>query len=438
LIGRDDIVGKRLLEVRPDINPRFLEILEEVRSSGRSRVSQEAPIVVGKAPDDLGCERWLDCIHQPIPDPDGTVRRVFVEGYDVTARKLAREQLEDSETRTRLALQATGAGVWEWSLDDNRFIYSARAREICGFPPQGEVTFDMVVAATHPEDYPFTSAQARRALDPALRDRTPYRYRLVRPDGTIRHVAAYGEVVFTDRDGEVKAQRYIGTLIDITEQHDAEERLLLLAREVDHRANNLLAVVQSAVALSQADTAKDLKTLISGRVQALAKAHQLLAEGRWQATSLRRLLEEELSAFVLGDPDRIAIVGEDRALSPPQAQAVAMCIHELATNAAKHGALSRPGGRVHIQIAPSMDGGDQITWTERGGPPVQAPSRRGFGSSILKLGTGQGAGSAVLDWRPEGLVCELELAARPQGRDVASAGRRPERSSSRRRNTTSV
>src|SRR6185312_11082276 len=130
---------------------------------------------------------------------------------------------------------------------------------------------------------------------------------------------------------------------DITERRESEERLRLLAREVDHRANNLLAVVQGAIALSSAETPAALKEVLIGRISALARAHQLLAGGRWTGADLRRLVEDELRPYA-GD-QRVRIDGEPYALSPAAAQGVAMAVHELATNAVKHGALSTPGGR---------------------------------------------------------------------------------------------
>jgi two-component sensor histidine kinase len=156
--------------------------------------------------------------------------------------------------------------------------------------------------------------------------------------------------------------------MDVTERKRTEERARLLAREVDHRANNLLAVVQSVVHLSTATTTEALKHVLLGRIAALGRAHQLLSEARWQSANLRRLVEEELLPFRLGETARYAILGEDVALPPAAAQGVAMALHELATNASKYGAFSEPTGRVEVSWSRNGTGSLTIRWRETGGP----------------------------------------------------------------------
>jgi len=202
--------------------------------------------------------------------------------------------------------------------------------------------------------------------------------------------------------------RWFGMVRDITDRRESEERLRLLAREVDHRANNLLAVVQGAIALSSAETPAALKEVLIGRVSALARAHQLLAGGRWTGADLRRLVEDELRPYA---GERVRIDGEPYALSPAAAQGVAMAVHELATNAVKHGALSTPAGRVEVSwtqgagSAPAV-----ITWREAGGPMVREPARRGLGMNVLDRALkGATGGRTRIDWDPRGLVCELWL-----------------------------
>jgi PAS domain S-box-containing protein len=169
----------------------------------------------------------------PLRDADGHVNRWFGTNTDISSlaearRKVAESEVErrDYEARLKLATETAGVGVWEWRLDTNEMIYSPRAKAICGFPAEAPVTYEMVAAATHPDDFPWTSAQARRALDPAVRDRSLYEYRVVRPSGEERWVLAAGEAVFERQDGVEVATRYVGTLIDMTDQRQAGERLL--------------------------------------------------------------------------------------------------------------------------------------------------------------------------------------------------------------------
>jgi two-component sensor histidine kinase len=205
--------------------------------------------------------------------------------------------------------------------------------------------------------------------------------------------------------------RWFGLVRDITERRENEERLTLLAREVDHRANNLLAVVQGAITLSNAETPAALKAVLLGRVSALARAHQLLAGGRWIGADLRRLVEEELHPYVSDDETRVVIDGEPYALSPGVAQGVAMAVHELATNAVKHGALSTPSGRVTVSWTPATDTAPAlIVWRESGGPRVRPPTRRGLGTNLLERALkGASGGRTEIEWAPQGLICRLWL-----------------------------
>lgn len=321
--------------------------------------------------------------------------------------------LRDSQERLDRATAAAHVGVWEWRLDTDEMFYSDEAKRICGFALDGAVTLKMVQAVTHPDDLPITLGQSQRARDPSVREESPYEYRVVRPNGEQRWVHVRGRAVFElGKDGCFAATRYVGTMQDVTARKVDEERLRLLAREVDHRANNLLAVVQGTVALSEADDPQALKRVISGRVNALARAHQLLAQARWEGADLRRLVEEELLAFSLGDEARVAIHGPSVALAPAAAQSVAMALHELATNAAKYGALSAPRGRVEVSWDRADDGALTIGWRETGGPQVRKPQRKGLGTTLLSRAlSGPIRGGSTLDWRPEGLVCELTLPA---------------------------
>ena len=222
-----------------------------------------------------------------------------------------------------------------------------------------------------------------------------------------RWLLVRADIVF-DRNGE--AEGAIGVIIDITERKRAEERVRLLAREVDHRANNLLTVIEGIVTLAHEADADALKAAIIGRIEALAGAHRLMAASRWQSANLRRLLEQELNAYRLGRAGRVSLDGPEVSLGPEQAQTLAMVFHELATNAAKYGALSVAEGRVEIVWDFSDQGLLNICWRESGGPPVQPPTRRGFGTTLITRALADTLGAhAEIDWRRKGLVCEIAL-----------------------------
>src|SRR3954452_5188934 len=188
------------------------------------------------------------------------------------------------------------------------------------------------------------------------------------------------------------------------------ERQTILAREVDHRAKNALAVVQSIVRLTRAADMKNYVSAVEGRITALARAHTLLSDARWEGAHLARLVDEELAPYRGEWGERITTAGPDTVLQPASAQAIALALHELATNAAKHGALSTSSGQLHLtwEVEPNLT----IRWRESGGPRTEAPAVQGFGTRVIAatLG-GQFGGSAKFDWRPEGLECTLTMSA---------------------------
>ncbi|WP_160000567.1 HWE histidine kinase domain-containing protein, partial [Roseomonas sp. 18066] len=215
--------------------------------------------------------------------------------------------------------------------------------------------------------------------------------------------------------------------MDITARKRAEEERLLLAREVDHRAKNVLTLVQAALRLTPKEDAAAYTSAVEGRVMALARAHTLLAEAYWTGAELRALLEGELTAFLAPldgqDMPQVTLEGPPVMLPPAAAQGVSMVLHELATNATKHGALSRPGGRVAVSWQLQEAAGRlALCWSEAGGPPVEAPpQRQGFGSRMVEATIRRQLGGVVRrQWRREGLECELELPLRqPDRRDAA-------------------
>ena len=196
---------------------------------------------------------------------------------------------------------------------------------------------------------------------------------------------------------------------DITEQRRNQEQIATLAREAEHRSKNLLATVQAAVNLSQADTSEALKLAIKGRVEALANVHSLFAKTRWVGAELSAIASQELSPYSEKHSRSLRMVGPSVLLEPDAAQVVAIALHELATNAAKYGALSVAGGQIDLRWSHKADGGLNLRWQETGGPAVQKPSRKGFGVRVIERMTAQLKGKTHFDWGTEGLVCEITL-----------------------------
>jgi PAS domain S-box-containing protein len=197
---------------------------------------------------------------------------------------------------------------------------------------------------------------------------------------------------------------------DITERKRTEAQIVNLAREAEHRTKNILATVQATVRLSHSNTPDDLKELIEGRINALAKVHTLFVQSRWTGAELHNLVTQELLPYRDDKETRVRINGPAIMLEPNMAQMVAISVHELATNAAKYGSLSAADGSVEIAWSCTADGRLNLRWTESGGPAVAPPTHRGFGTRILeKIVGGQLGGQVRFDWRDQGLICEIAL-----------------------------
>jgi two-component sensor histidine kinase len=203
----------------------------------------------------------------------------------------------------------------------------------------------------------------------------------------------------------------------ITERKRAEDRQRLLSAEVDHRAKNLLAMIQAMILLTKgaARSVDGFAKTIIGRLHALGRAHDLLARDRWTVASLRDIITNEAQTFG-ADGARLSVVGDDVYLPPRAAQTLSLALHELTTNAAKHGALSVPQGRVEIRS--TANGPElQLTWTETGGPEVKSPCSHGFGTVIVERSIAHELGGKVeVQYDPGGLRCNIRIPLRPVSR----------------------
>jgi two-component system CheB/CheR fusion protein len=207
------------------------------------------------------------------------------------------------------------------------------------------------------------------------------------------------------------AQLILLGMVDLTERKRGEQERELLMRELSHRVKNVLAVVQAlATQTDHSPSVEEYRDKFVGRLQALTRAHSLLLDGQWRGTDLRRLVELELHAYRVDHPEVIEVEGESVPLTANQGLGLSLILHELGTNAAKYGALSQSRGRVHVSWHVEND--DQrrlhLRWEERDGPPVEAPSRRGFGTRLVERAcTQELQGESELNYTREGLRCEI-------------------------------
>lgn len=232
----------------------------------------------------------------------------------------------------------------------------------------------------------------------------------LRRDGT-RFWASGMMMPLLDAGGQ--PQGFLNILRDRTEaQAEVEHRELLMA-EMNHRIKNTFATVQAVAAQTQrhAKTVADFQAAFRARLMVLARSHDVLIRADWQDAPLREVIESALKAY--GDePGRVTVEGAAVLLASNLAVTVGLAFHELATNAVKHGALSAPDGRVDVAwtITPARKGANRVNilWRERGGPVVQPPQHRGFGSQLLEKGMSPG-GTARLDFPPDGVECRICL-----------------------------
>lgn len=277
----------------------------------------------------------------------------------------------------------------------------------------------------NPEDAAAFSAADKRVLDSGTADETEESF--TGADGVTRHYRTNRSPLRDDNGAVIGS---VGVATDVTRQHEEEQRERLLTRELDHRAKNLLAVVQSVITLTSADDVAGFKAAVEGRIQALGRAHSMLAASRWEGADLDRVLSEELAAYRSRDGERVRLAGPQLLLKPSAAQALALVIHELATNAAKYGALSAPEGRLRVSWL--VDGARLVlTWEESGGPPLAPPApqgRVGFGSRLIRGSIERQLGGTLeLDWAFPGLTARMEVAlertldlAAPDARQTAN------------------
>jgi len=226
-------------------------------------------------------------------------------------------------------------------------------------------------------------------------------------DGS-RGVALVNIDAFKDESGKVIGA--VNCFQDVTERKRSERQIATLAGEAEHRVKNILATVQATVSLSQSDSTDGLKQAIEGRINALAKVHALFVQSRWAGAELSSIATQELAPYLRDGKPRLRIDGPALVLEPKTAQAIAVTLHELATNAAKYGALSVAKGRVEVTWSLAANDKLILTWTEKRGPTVKKPTHQGFGTRVMeRLIRDQHKGDLRLDWRAKGLACEIIL-----------------------------
>jgi two-component sensor histidine kinase/PAS domain-containing protein len=351
---------------------------------------------------------YFDMTVTPTFDAAGNVDGVLCSAFDVTEMRLFEvrltamaAQLAAAYQRFELALDNSPITVFEQGPDLRyTFVYN---------PPRGLRAADFL---EHRDDEIYAERDARRLLAVKERVLASGGREAVELELVVAGDARYYDVTLeAKRDTNDTVVGIIGTALDLTERRRDEQRIRLMLRELTHRSKNLLAVIQ-AMARKTASLSGDLDSFVSDfslRLRAIAAAHDLLVSQSWHGADLRDLIRASLAPTLDPDSPQVTLEGPAIVLTPDAAQNLGLAFHELATNASKYGALSVPEGRLLVTWERVDDGG-RISWIEREGPPVSVPERRGFGRVLLERLVGVTLnGSVTLDFRPEGLVCEISF-----------------------------
>ncbi len=326
---------------------------------------------------------------------------------DISERRKAGHALIESANRTERALKAGGLGAWELDLLTNIARGDERIRLMFGVP-NADINQEEFLSLVHDDDRSTVQTALTQGADPDGDGHFRFEYRIRRrTDGVERWMNSEGQILFDNR----RPVRAVGVTYDFTERKRTEQHIALLMREVNHRSKNLLTVVQAVA--RQTARKSDPATFVvqlSERIEGLAASQDLLVKNMWQGVDVAALVEAQLSHFkdLLGS--RIVVDGPRAEITPAAAQGIGMALHELATNAAKYGALSNSTGRVTInwQIVAHDPPEFLMTWTEEGGPPVEAPNHSGFGQMVIgRMVEAAINGRAKIEYRESGLFWTL-------------------------------
>jgi PAS domain S-box-containing protein len=285
-------------------------------------------------------------------------------------RPVGSRAVESGKPRPRGQLK-TGVGVWEWNLRTNKVVWNPELVAIFGLEPDVIKSYADFRARVHPAD----SAVVEHTRDAARHhERLSVEFRIIRPDGRVRWISTTGGILYDEVTGE--PTRIIGNSTDITERKRAEERQHALVAELHHRLKNVLATVSAVVSRTRqaSRSVESFAGALAGRIRSMATAHELLNSTRWRGISLKELVRCELAPYATRDNAEIR--GPEVILGPQAGQAMAIVLHELATNAAKYGALSTENAHVSIRWYCPLNGSHRpvvLEWQETGGPPRRRP-----------------------------------------------------------------
>jgi two-component sensor histidine kinase len=420
------ILGAKVLEAWPEAADLNRQVLAKCLHGGRTLTFKDLPLTLYRnkgQPENL----WTDLNYSPILDESGSPAGVLAIVVETTGRFLAEQALEEEraavlEANRRLTAESaflrdlfeqTPSFMALMTGPEHHFVLSNNAykqliggRDVVGkpiseaLPEVVEQGFVGLLDAVYRSGKPHLGSGTRVMLQ-APGQAEPKEHFLDFIYQPLRNAA--GDVTGIFVEGQ-----------DVTDRLRGEQHLRLVVNELNHRVKNTLAMIQ-AVAAQTFRSAEDLpgaQRSFSARIMALARANDLLTGENWEGASLADVVAGASVALGGNEPGRFTARGPEVRLSPKAALSLSMAMHELGTNAVKYGALSNDTGRVDVRWSVAPERGREmmrIEWRESGGPPVAAPSRRGFGSRLVERGlAGEMGGTVQLRFEPSGVVCVIE------------------------------
>ena len=357
-----------------------------------------------------GGERWICCEGAVELDGNNLPARMRGISFEVSKRKTSELALADALRVTAVACKAGNMGTWHRDVTTNRLTYSDELLTLIGIGRhQWGGTPDSLEPIMHPDD--IEHRRQMRAKAEARGDVIDIDFRIRRPDGQLRWLQSRGRI---HRHADGTPIESFGVMMDVTDRKRAEEHQRALVAELDHRVKNVLARVASVAHRTRegSRTLDDFVEAFDGRIEAMANTHSLLSRSRWTGASLTALVRGELEAYAT--PGNTTVEGPDIALKPDAAQAVTTVLHELATNAAKYGALSTATGHVSVRWETIMEQNPDpalvIHWVESGGPKVIEPGRQGYGTNAIREQIPYELfGKVDLTYASSGVCCRIEI-----------------------------
>ncbi|MBL0405815.1 PAS domain S-box protein [Microvirga aerilata] len=417
----EDLIGRTVSDVMGDrYTPEIRALRQRVFETGEPQELKDASLMLTP-----GTTTYWDIKLLPVRGGEDQISGILALAANVTERVRARSEadLQAREAalhneRLALAVEATELGLWEWNARTGEIFWSERQKEIFGLPKNEPATYEFWLSAIHPEDRERVVGGVGALSDPRSGGGLHAEHRVVHRNGDVRWIVSRGRMLYEVVDGELRPSRLLGTIIDITDRRRDEEVRQLLVQELNHRVKNLFAMTSGMVALTArtAETPKQMAAALRGRIEALARAHELIrpaitgSEPSDGETSVAGIVEAILAPHVnQGSPSQMTFEGPSLRIGPKAATILTLVLHELATNASKYGALSVPDG--HLRITWIKGAMLTLLWQEEKGPTISGPPKaEGFGSQLARRSvTDQLGGAIAYDWRPEGLQVRIDL-----------------------------